>query len=484
MITWKKRVLSLSLICAALGLTACAVNPATGQRQLMLVSEQQEIAMGRESDKAISAQLGIYDDSELQSYVQRLGAELAAISERPELDWTFRVLDDPVINAFAAPGGYIYITRGILAHLESEAALCSVIGHEIGHVTARHGASQMSKAQLMQVGLVGASIMAPERMDQFGGIAMLGTQLLFMKFSRNHERQADDLGLRYLVRGEYDPNPMPEVFDMLGRASEAAGQGRVPGWVSTHPRPENRSQRITDQIAALDQSFDGYAVNRAEFLRMIDGISFGEDPRLGYFKENLFYHPEMRFRYEFPQGWNLQNQTQAVVGISGEKDAIVQITLSDKETAAEALRSFLELEVVTPAGSWNRPVSGLTSAGSVFAVNREQNSLRGLVAFVEHDDRVFMLLGYTLLERWSGYQSLLRSSLASFARLTDRRYIDVLPKRLEVVRPGRSMNLQQFADRYDATVDLATLALINGIETDTRLRGDRSYKVVVGGVLP
>jgi predicted Zn-dependent protease len=479
-----KRVLSVSLACAVLALTACAVNPATGQRQLMLVSEQQEIVMGRENDKVISAQLGLYDDQELQDYVQRLGTELAATSERPHLDWTFRVLDDPVINAFALPGGYIYVTRGILVHLDSEAALCSVIGHEIGHVTARHSAAQMSKAQLAQLGFGAVSMIVPDRMEKFGAPAMLLTEMLFLKFSRDHERQADDLGLRYLVRGEYDPNPMPEVFDMLGRASEAAGQGRVPGWVSTHPRPENRSQRINDQIAALDRSFAGYAVNRDQFLRRIDGINFGEDPRLGYFKENLFLHPEMRFRFEFPEDWELVNQTQAVVGLSGEEDAIVYITLSDKETAAEALRSFLELEVVTRAGGWDRPVRSLTSTGAIFAVNREQNSLRGLAAFVEHDGKVFQLLGYTLQERWSGYESRLRSSLSSFARLTERRYIDVLPKRLEVVRPGRSMSLQQFADRYDATVDLGTLALINGLDVDARLRGDRSYKVVVGGVLP
>jgi len=268
-------MLSAALICAVLTITACAVNPATGQRQFMLVSEQQEIAMGRENDEVISAQLGIYDDQELQDYVQRLGTGLAANSERPDLDWTFRVLDDPIINAFALPGGYIYVTRGILAHLESEAALCSVIGHEIGHVTARHGASQMSKAQLTQLGLGVGSIVVPEYMERFGGMAMVGLELMFLKYSRNHERQADDLGLRYLVRGEYDPHPMPEVFDMLGRASEAAGQGRVPAWAATHPRPENRSERITDQIATLDQSFDGYAVNRAEFLRRIDGITFG-----------------------------------------------------------------------------------------------------------------------------------------------------------------------------------------------------------------
>jgi predicted Zn-dependent protease len=480
----RRRILAAVFVCIALALTACAVNPATGKKQFVLMSEQQEIAIGRENDEAISAQLGIYDDRELQDYVQRLGTHLAAKSERPDLDWTFRVLNDPVINAFALPGGYIYVTRGIMTHLDSEAALCSVIGHEIGHVTARHSVSQMSKAQLAQLGLGLGSVLAPEQMERFGGLAVMGMGMLFLKYSRDDERQADDLGLRYLVRGEYDPHPMPEVFDMLGRVSEAAGQGRVPAWQTTHPRPENRSQRISDQIAALGQDFSRYAVNREEFLRQVDGIVFGEDPRQGYFKENLFLHPEMRFRFEFPGGWKLVNQTQAVVGVSGEEDAIVQITLSDKSTADEALRGFLELDIVTRAGGWDRPVRNLTSAGAAFTVDREQGSLRGLAAFVEHEGKVFQLLGYTPQDRWSGYESGMRRSLASFDRLTDRRYIDVLPKRVQVVRPGRSMGLSDFADRYDATAPLETLALINGIETNERLRGDRSYKVVVGGKLP
>jgi predicted Zn-dependent protease len=482
--TKRTQLMITAILVAGLAMAACAVNPATGKRQFVLISEQQEIAMGMENDKAISAQLGIYEDPDLQAYVQRLGTRLAADSERPELDWTFRVVDDPIVNAFALPGGYIYVTRGILAHLDNEAALASVIGHEIGHVTARHSVSQISKAQLAQIGLMGATIAAPDKMQQFGQLAQVGMELLFLKYSRDDERQADDLGLRYLVRGEYDPRPMPEVFDMLARVGEAAGAGGVPAWAATHPRPENRSERISGQITTLGKDFSGYAVNRSEFQRMIDGIVYGDDPRHGYFKESLFLHPDMRFRLQFPEGWKLANQTQAVVGISSEEDAIVQLTMVDEPSAAAALQKFRGMEGVTETAGWDRSYSGLDSAGIYFAVPREQNSLRGMVAYIEHDDRVFQLLGYTMQDRWNGYHSAMVRSMESFAILTERRYIDVEPKRLRIIRPGSSMSIEQFAGRYDSSVPAEELALINGIEPGERIRSGNSYKVVQGGRLP
>src|SRR5256884_6093923 len=244
----------------------CAVNPATGSRQLMLVSESQEIALGRDYEPQVAGSIGIYSDSGLQRYIQQFGARLAASSERPNLPWSFRVVDDPVVNAFALPGGFIYVTRGILAHLNSEAELAGVVGHEIGHVTARHSASQMTKQQLAQVGLVVGSIASSE-FGRYAGLASQALGVLFLKYSRDHERQADDLGLRYLRRVNYDPREMPHVFEMLTRVSQAQGGGRVPEWLATHPDLENRGGRIAQEAAAPPQSFSGAAVNRDAYPR-------------------------------------------------------------------------------------------------------------------------------------------------------------------------------------------------------------------------
>src|SRR5216110_1818156 len=265
---------------AGLGAGGCAVNPATGSRQLMLISESQEIAMGRDYDNQVAASIGLYPDSGLQRYLQQFGARLAATSERPNLPWSFRVVDDPVVNAFALPGGYIYVTRGILAHLNSEAELAGVVGHEIGHVTARHSVSQMSKQQLAQIGLAVGSIASPE-FGRYAGVASAGLGVLFLKFSRDDESQADHLGLRYMRRAAYDPREMPHVFEMLTRVSEAQPGGRVPEWLATHPNPENRRERIEQEIAALPRDFSGVAVSRDAYLQRLDDLVFGNNPREG-----------------------------------------------------------------------------------------------------------------------------------------------------------------------------------------------------------
>jgi len=473
-----------ALIVSCLFGAGCAINPATGKRQLMLVSESQEIALGRENDKTITAQMGLYDDDALQAYVQWLGRRLAARSERPGLEWTFRVVDDPVVNAFALPGGYIYITRGILAHMESEAELAAVIGHEIGHVTARHSASQISKAQLAQAGFNVGAILAPEQAARFGNLAQSGLGLAFLKFGRDDERQADDLGLRYMVAAGYDARQMADVFDMLDRVSASSGAGGTPGWMSTHPAPENRRERAEARIAALNYDFTQSSVGRQEFLQRIDGMAFGVDPRQGYFKDRLFLHPELGFRMEFPEGWKLQNLRQAVAGLSSEEDAVVQLTLSGERTPEAALEKFFARDGVTRTGPAMVSISGLRTAGDGFLLENEPGKLKGRVGFVEHEGRVFQLVGYAPEYRWSVYEAEVRRTMASFDRLTDRRALDVGAKRLQIVQVDRAMTLDEFASRHSASVPTKTLALINRIDEGDRLATGRSYKIVTGGELP
>jgi len=273
----------LAALSLAVGLTTCATNPATGGHMLSLISEPQEIAMGREADASIIAQMGLVPDTALQRYVSDLGLRLARASERPNLPWTFRVVDDPIINAFALPGGYIYVSRGILAHFNSEAELASVLGHEIGHVTARHSVQQLSKQQLAQIGVGVAQIAAP-RLGQVLGIATQGLELLFLKFGRDDENQADQLGLRYMRRGGYDSREMVKVYVMLERVSAASGGGRLPDWQSTHPNPVDRQQRINSAVAALPPDSLGTLVRRPEYLQRVDGIVFANNPPVVYFK--------------------------------------------------------------------------------------------------------------------------------------------------------------------------------------------------------
>lgn len=466
---------------AALGIAGCAINPATGKRQLTLVSESDEIAMGRESDRAISTEMGLYPDAALAGYVQALGRKLAARSERPDLDWTFRVVDDPVVNAFALPGGFIYVTRGILAHLENEAELATVVGHEIGHVTARHSVSQISKLQLAQLGLGLGSVLAPDQAERFGGLAETGLGLLFLKYGRDDERQADELGLRYMVRAGYDPRPAVGVFDTLARVSAAGGGGRTPAWASTHPAPERRKESMQAAIAGVHRDLAGRPSGREEYERRIEGLVFGEDPRQGYFADNVFLHPEMAFRIAFPAGWKTANQRSAVVAVAPEKDGAVQLTLAKGTSAAEALREFFAQDGVEREGEPMGSIHGLPTAGAGFTATTASGAVEGRVGFVEHGGRVVELLGYAAASAWTGRSKTIRAAIASFDRVTDRRMLDVEPRRLHLVRVDRSMDLAEFAKRNGASVPEATLALINRLDAGARLVAGRNYKVVTGG---
>jgi len=470
---------SRPLILAVCATLACATNPATGAKELMLISESQEIAMGQGYDKDVLASVGLYGDTALQRWIQQFGLQLAAKSERPNLPWTFHVVDDPAVNAFAIPGGYIYVTRGILAYLNSEAELAGVVGHEIGHVTARHSVSQMSKQQLAQVGLAIGSIASPD-FERYAGLTNAGLRVLFLKFSRDNESQADHLGLRYMRRADYDAREMPHVFEMLTRVSETQGGGRVPEWLATHPNPENRRGRIEQEIASGPQTFAGAVVNRDAYLRRLEGLVYGDDPREGYFKGSVFLHPGLRFRLTFPDGWTTSNGRQSVVAVSPQKDAAVEFAPATEPTADAAARAFLSQQGVTSGYPARTSVGGLPAVSAAFAAATDNGSLRGSALFVEYGGAVYRLIGYSSAAGWPAYEPTAERSLLSFARLTDPAALGVEPQRVTIVRTERRTTIADLARQRPSPLTPATLALINQVEPDTPLEADRLVKWVVG----
>src|SRR5918992_1697186 len=233
------------------GLLSCARNPVTGKSELSLVSESQEIQMGQQASRDVAQSIGLYNDAKVQAYVAGLGKKMAATSERPDLPWEFHVVDDASVNAFALPGGFIYVTRGLMTSINDEAELASVLGHEIAHVTHRHSVQQISKAQLAQLGLGIGSILSSD-IARFGQLASAGLSLLFLKYGHDAENQADQSGLRYALQENYDVREMPKVFMTLSRISQAGGGGgKLPEWLSTHPDPESRVERTEKMLDTL-----------------------------------------------------------------------------------------------------------------------------------------------------------------------------------------------------------------------------------------
>jgi predicted Zn-dependent protease len=466
------------LMSSSLLLSGCSVNPATGRNQLNFFGEESEIEMGKEADADIVGSVGLYDDPLLQDYVSDLGMEIAANSERPNLPWSFKILDDPAVNAFALPGGFVYVTRGLMTHLGSEAELVAVLGHEAGHVTARHGVNQMSKQILATVGL-GVAVLANPDLEDWAFLGELGLSLAFLKYSRDDERQADDLGLRYSVRTGYDPRQMPEVFRVLDAVSKVEGVGRLPNWLSTHPDPGVRGQRIEQEVAALDGDFSNAKVERDSYLERLDGMVFGDNPRDGYFQGNAFLHPDLRFRIDFPEGWETANQKDAVTAADPSGKAMVQVSTAEQGTRDEAEEKFFAEEGLTQDKTWEKKVHGLPASWSRFELNDQESDLRGTVAFVEHGDSIFQVMALSETAGWDDLKETLEETISSFSRLDDPKALQTRPYKVHVVRLKQDMTVESFAKQYPSDVPVATVALINHVQPGGTLKKGQIAKRVV-----
>lgn len=471
----------LALLILTLSLASCAVNPVTGDRQLALVSEGQEIQIGREVASNAEQQFGLVEDEALQTYVQELGQQLAQASERPDLPWSFQVVDEATPNAFAAPGGFIFVTRGLLVLLRNEAELVSILGHEIGHVTARHSVAMMSRAQLAQLGIGIASVISPTA-AQFGELAAGGLQLLFLKYGRDAERQADDLGYRYALEQGYDVREMVNVFAALQQSAELAGRNPVPNWQASHPNPAERIQRINEELASLPATAMDLRVGEAAYLARIDGLAYGENPRDGYFDDHRFLHPDLTFRIDFPTGWRTQNLSQAVVAGSPGEDALLQLTLA-QGSLKEAANRFFNQQGMTVGRTATGTVNGLAAITGDFEMQTEQARLGGVVTFVDLEGRTYQILGYTPAQQRSNYDKTFRTAMNSFARLTNPHALNRQPLRLSVTRVPRRMTLQQFNESYPSVIALPELGLINQLQTpeDSMPANFRAKRVIATG---
>ncbi len=438
--------------------SACAMNPATGQSMLSMVSEGQEIEMGQQYMAEVERDQGLYDNPALAAYVDSVGQVLAAVSERPDIPWSFKIVDDPVVNAFALPGGPIYVARGILAHFNSEAEMASVLGHEIGHITARHIVEQMSRQQLAQLGLIASLIAVPDLMPYAQGMSgALG--VVFLKFGRDDESQSDELGFRYMTAAGYDPQGAVDMFQILDSMRSKA-ERTIPEWQSTHPDPGNRITAAEARLAAADPADS--IVRRDEFLQRLDGLVWGEDPRQGYFIGQRFVHPELAFEFTLPDGWNKRNSQTAVLAGSPEKDAMIQLT-AGSGSPEQAANEFLAGEAITETGITRRTVNGLPAVLATFSTETRQGVIEGIAMFIEHGELTYALMGYAPSSRVGRYSAAMERTLESFAPVDDRALLTVVPKRIELVRLPEQMTAEEFIQRYPSTEESGVVLEINGL---------------------
>ena len=475
-----RHALYLCFISAILWILSCAVNPVTGKRELMLVSEDQEIALGIKSDPQIVQTYGAYNDPKIAKYVTDLGKSMAAISHRSNLDYHFRVLDSPVINAFAVPGGFVYITRGILAYLNNEAELAGVMGHEIGHITARHSAKQISRQQIAQVGL-GVGVVLSQDFAQFAGLAQSSLGLIFLRFGRDAERQADQLGVDYSTTVGFDAREMANFFGTLDRMSAGQERGGLPGWFSTHPDPAERVQNVRKMAAEQQAKRPGqtFKINRNGYLRTIDGITFGDDPRQGYTESNMFYHPELKFQFPVPANWQVVNTPSQVQIVSGDKKAAILFKLAAEKSASAAAQAFVTESKATVIDGQAASVHSLPAQRVISDITNQQGTLRVLSYFIEYGGNVYIFHGFTNKSGFSGYKANFERTMRGFNRLTNPQKINVKQDRIHIRSVKKSGTLRDVLLSFGVKdKKLEQHSLLNGMRLTDTVKSRTLIKVV------
>lgn len=461
----------------------CVVNPVTGRKELMLISQSDEISMGKNLDKGLKVEIGVYNSLNLNAYVRRIGNRLTPHTHRPNLKYHFAVLDTPVVNAFAAPGGYIYITRGLLALLKNEAELAVVLGHELGHVNARHSAKAMTKQILFGLGLaIGAEL--SEKFRKYAPVAVVAGQLLFLKYSRDNEYQADALGVEYSRKGGYNPGAMIGFFKSLLRIEKKAKTVHIPNFLSTHPLTNKRILKVKESLLPKDRNG---IINTNSYLYKIDNLVYGKDPRQGYVRNGYFYHPQMRFKFKMPSRWNIKNTPQKLILTSSDGKGIIILSAEELINTIDEYSERTMSKLSNPQVlSWNRGyINGFNALyKSVLMLADKQNGdkddVRVDMTFIRKGKMVYTFLSMALNNDFYGYNSLFNSTVMSFSNLRDYRYINVKPLRLKIRRVNRRQRLRDFLSFNGVNRKYyKKISDINGVGLDGFLNRGRLLKILI-----
>jgi predicted Zn-dependent protease len=477
----KKQLILIWLSASLLISNSCAVNPVTGKKQIVLMSESQEIAMGAAADPEILAQYGRYEDKILQDFITQKGNEMAAISHRPDLKYEFKIVDSEVLNAFALPGGYVYFTRGIMAHFNNEAEFAGVLGHEIGHITARHSVSQQSKAILGQVGLIGSMILVPQ-VAEFAEPLSEGLGLLFLKFGRDAERQSDELGVEYSSKIGYDAKEMAGFFKTLERQSSGSESEELPDFLSTHPNPGDRNiavSKLSDEWKKKLNLIDP-KVSRESYLKKIEGLVYGEDPKQGFLENDLFYHPVLKFQLNTPKGWNYQNKPQELEFAPKDGKAILMMTLIPGKSLEEAASNVVEKNNLQVLESNQITVNGLNALSILADVKVEQQkqqqqapTVRTLSYLIQYNDNIYHILGASSVTDFNSYSENFLQTMKNFKELKDASKLNKQPERIRIKPVKQSGTLKQALNSYNMPEKKQEeISLLNGmLLTDKVLAG-------------
>ncbi|MCC5938683.1 MAG: M48 family metalloprotease [Lunatimonas sp.] len=460
--------------------SGCARNPVTGKRQLVLMSEAQEIAMGKESDPQIVAFFGLYEDPKLQAFITEKGLEMAAISHRPKLNYEFKIVDSPVINAFAVPGGYVYFTRGIMAHFNNEAEFAGVLGHEIGHITARHSVIQQRNQLLSQLGLIAGVILVPE-LNQFVEPLSQGMQLALLSFGREAERQSDKLGVEYSSKIGYDATEMAGFFRTLEKQQANAGGGDIPDFLSTHPSPAERNLTVARMAGEWQEKLNmaNADINRDSYLQKIDGIILGEDPNQGFLENGVFYHPVLKFSFPVPKDWSFQNTPQQVQMAPKSGEALMMLSLASGNSLRDAASNLLKEYQLEQVESKEERINGLPALVTLADQKQEAGTIRVVSTMILYGGTIYNTMGISALSNFPTYLPAFQNTMRAFQELKDTEKLNRKPEVVRIKTTPRNMSLRAALQHFAMPQDrLEELAILNGMELDDTVEQGKLIKVI------
>lgn len=474
-------------------LVKCATNPVTGKKEIMLISESMEIEMGRDIDRGLRMEYGFYNDPQLTPYVARIGQKLVPYTHRLHLEYHFAILDTPVENAFAAPGGYIYITRGLLAMVNSEAELATILGHELGHVNARHSARQMTRSILATLGIALAGELS-EDIKKIAPVSMIAAQLLFLKYSRNDEYQADSLGVEYSFKGGYSSGEMIRFFSSLLRLTKSKGGTHLPNFLSTHPLTPRRIEKVKELLTAEEYSqpdkMPTLIVERDGYLQKINGIVYGTNPMHGFVEGGAFYHPNMKFYFKIPHGWKYSNTPKQITLAPGDTKAIV---ILKGENTSESLGSYSKKMMKSLSNpqiiqQGYRYVNGLNAYHTLFSFipgsgsssqNEAREKINVHITCIRKSGTIFTFFSAAAMSNFSKYQYDINSTINSFKSLSNPNHLNRKPHRVFVKRIKHHQTLRNFLSISRISNQYWNkISVINALELDQKLSPNQLIKVI------
>ena len=483
--------LAAALLSAML-LVSCASNPATGGKDVVLGTKKGEIESSRRAYDQIVRYYGTYEDQAIQEYVNAVGQRVARHSDIPDMEWHFTVLDDGSINAFTTGGGYVYVNRGLLAYLNSEAELAAVLGHELAHVTARHPARGQTRSVMANVLAVAAAVMTGSY--AVADMASIGAAAWVQGYGREAESEADAIGMKYLVRAGYDPRAMGRVFETFKaqesfEVTSARNEGREPrvyhGVFSSHPAPDDRAiaaARNAAQVTAEPEG--GYAVNRNVYMQAIDGMAFGTSRAQGVVRDNRFYHAEMGLTMAFPRGWIIENQRDRILAYTKNQESIMQIEVAARPDN-KSPREFLLEKLKGPALVGGTPVtingmdgySVLTRSGS--PLDNGAGPVRYTVIYRGKSAFIYAGASRSARDGKPEADGLFRSVAETTRDLKAAEFALAEPYRLKIVRATDKTRLADYAQNIPAEkYHKEELELINGVYPGKKLPLGEYIKVV------